>query len=924
MKLRSLAAITLLVWTLGAPIALAVTTDAIETREGHVFSLSNDRVTCAVTVEAGRLIGDRITGEEAWLAEYGSEPFSIETDAGLVLDVMWNGWRAPKMVHNAANPVLFTTDDFALDDHAFLGDGETRSLQLDFTGTDNRFNLRVTYRLAADDFFVRRKIAIRDTTESLHFLRWTWPRNGQVRADLSILKPGGFGRPLAATVGDGGAFFGLEYPAAENALEQAAGTTFLRTGQEMGLRIGSDWLESDWSVAGITPNQHVKLWFDSYLDDIRVAPLRSYALYNSWYDVRSPEYTEREEDVMNEANLLRIVRDFERIAERYPDFKLDTFVLDDGWDVYKSDWVLRSNEFPNGLTPIARALSEMGTGLGIWFGPIGGYSYWEWRLEWMREHGYEIIGNRQLCIAGQKYHELFKRRVVDFVRDQDVSYFKWDGIQFSCSAPDHGHPVGIYSRRAVMESVADLCDAVRAERPDIFLNITSGTWLSPWWLRFANTIWMQGYDYGYADVPSVSQRDGAITYRDVVLYEDFGLNDFWFPIANLMTHGIIKGHLQQLGGEAEPLDKFTDNAILYFARGVAMWELYVSPNLLTDAEWTAIVKSMAWARDRFETLMSTQMIGGDPGRRETYGYAHFAGDRGIVAARNPIIERQKLDVFLSPAGGLNPGASRLVLERTYPTRWVSPRLYQAGETIELPLGGFETAIYEIYPLSEATDPLIAGVVFETARTAGALHTIRVLDEGPEMRILNPEYARMAGTTVSIPSGAALSGEVTDQDLRSASLSHALDSSSLTEYERGLRIEVHVRPDAQNAQLAILLQPDEPAGKETWPTVSAELDGAFIETKNQTKDGSWGWYVMDAEPGAHQAMIEILPAEGTESWSGTAQAWLIYFHRPPATTLEVEYTGPSTGARPLPPRPWEPGTLRRNQRIGEVAVSAQMR
>ena len=73
-----------------------------------------------------------------------------------------------------------------------------------------------------------------------------------------------------------------------------------------------------------------------------------------------------------------------------------------------------------------------------------------------------------------------------------------------------------------------------------------------------------------------------------------------------MTHGIIKGDLQKLGGESEPLDKFTDNAVLYFARGVAMWELYVSPDLLSEGEWAAIVEGGAWARDRFDTLKSTE------------------------------------------------------------------------------------------------------------------------------------------------------------------------------------------------------------------------------------------------------------------------------------------------------------------------------
>ncbi len=152
----------------------------------------------------------------------------------------------------------------------------------------------------------------------------------------------------------------------------------------------------------------------------------------------------------------------------------------------------------------------------------------------MRDHGYETVGD-MLCVAGKNYSALLRERIGDFVGKDGVAYFKWDGIQFSCSEPNHGHPVDVYSRRAVLQSVAAMCLTARERNPNVFLNITSGTWMSPWWVQYANTIWMQGADYGFADVPSISMRDGAITYRDFVLYKDWKLKDLWFPIANLMT-----------------------------------------------------------------------------------------------------------------------------------------------------------------------------------------------------------------------------------------------------------------------------------------------------------------------------------------------------------------------------------------------------
>jgi hypothetical protein len=216
---------------------------------------------------------------------------------------------------------------------------------------------------------------------------------------------------------------------------------------------------------------------------------------------------------------------------------LDAFVLDDGWDVYQSDWQLRKETFPNGLKPLADTLKKMGTSLGLWMGPTGGYSFRMKRVNWMKEHGYEVVGTGRdysmLCLGGKKYSELFRKRITGFVANDGVAYFKWDGIQFS-----------IYSRRAIMESVIEKCRAVRAVNPNVYLNITSGTWLSPWWVKYANQIWMQGEDYGYADVPSISQRDAAMTYKDMVLYDDFKNHDWWFPVANLMTHGSSRGTLK--------------------------------------------------------------------------------------------------------------------------------------------------------------------------------------------------------------------------------------------------------------------------------------------------------------------------------------------------------------------------------------------
>jgi hypothetical protein len=518
----------------------------------------------------------------------------------------------------------------------------------------------------------------------------------------------------------------------------------------------------------------------------------------------------------------------------------------------------------------------------------------------MGEQGYEVTGD-QMCVAGARYRELLKKRTVDLVRNHGVAYFKWDGFQFSCSEPDHGHAIGLPSRRATMATIEEMSRAVRTENPEIFLNITSGTWLSPWWLKYANTIWMQGRDYGYSDVPSISRRDRAITYRDVVLYQDFRKIGAWFPIANLMTHGIIKGHLQKLGGEAEPLDKFTDNAVLYFARGVAMWELYVSPNLLTDGEWQALAQAITWARNRFDVLMRTEMVGGDPGAEEAYGYAHFLGTRGVVTARNPGIRRQALQVDLSEATGLDPSASSLVVERVYPTRWVAPRLYATGDTLELGLDGYETAIYEIYPISEAPGPLLVDAVFAPQADG----SIKVLETTGEARLIATD-----GLT-----GVRVDGKHQSPDaleLTAVGPAHIITGAEVGSADNHLKITFGLGDGAENAILAILLRPEDTYA---LGALNLKLDGNPIQPITEAEEGGWTWVTVPVESGSHSVDLTLDPAGDQTEWIGAASAWLIYLERPSGPTLELEVSASTSDGRPMPPSPWPLGALRRTVELG---------
>ncbi len=892
------------------------------TTEDISYALQNSHLRLKTNFSKGLLVSEEITAAEGSKAFFNGASPSLKSNGNFGLKILWTAWSAPGKVNNADNEVQLSAVDFRLLRAATnqKKDG-SQELRIHLQGIGNPFSITLVYRLDVDAFFVKKKIIIGDTVYGFHFLQNISPLKQTFAGPLKTIKPGGFGQPVVLRDVGGGYFFGMEYPIAENTLKRVKnGSQQVACSVEEGKKIDASPIQSPWCVIGITPPNLEHLWFSKYVETIRVAPLKPYTLYNSWYDLRAAEYPQiPKKNVMNEKNIRRIVKLIRENFVEKNNIHLDAFVLDDGWDIYKSDWRLRNEQFPNGLRPIVDELKKMGTNLGLWFGPTGGYSNRNLRINWMKAHGYETVGkdtndyNIMMCLAGKNYSRLLKKRVTDFVNKDGVRFFKWDGIQFSCSEPGHGHPVGGYSRRAVMDSLIAVIKAVRAQHPNVFLNITSGTWLSPWWVQYANQIWMSGGDYGYSLVPSISQRDAAMTYRDLVLYQDFKINDLWFPIANLMTHGIIKGNLQNLR-RREPIDKFMNNALLYFARGVSMWELYISPDILDENEWTAIAQSIHWAKANFDILSNTVMIGGDPGAQQAYGYAHFKGRKGILAVRNPAIGSKKITIGLSPAYNLDPDAGQLVLERIYPTRWISPHLYKANDTIDLELSGYETAVYELYPLKSVNRPLLAGVFFDGAPIAdGNGYRLNLFGSSADAKVLNPnvvESIRVNGKPVQADQikniFAAFPQNITNGFIKTD-----------TGERESVKGSFSLNKTVSNARMALLLQSEPEKVLKDVPKIQITLNDQKLDLKAQYASKGWAWYTAPITSGKQEVFIKAL-ASSADGWKGHASLWLLTNQKQPGTEL-VFVTKNKVGQHILPPVPYEPGLFKKSIKLTTGAI-----
>jgi len=290
-----------------------------------------------------------------------------------------------------------------------------------------------------------------------------------------------------------------------------------------------------------------------------------------------------------------------------------------------------------------------------------------------------------------------------------------------------------------------------------------------------------------------------------------------------------------------------------------------------------------------------------------------------VAARNPVIRPAVLTIELAVAHGLDAGASSLVLERVYPTRWISPKLNRAGDHIELPLDGFETAIYELYPIDEASEPLVAGVVFD------------VVSETERERVI--QYHDASANAVLLNAGAVRSITQDGKTASAESLAFAADSAdalatepaddfavALEEWD-GSKATARcvVAPSITGATLAILLSPAPGCTAKKKPDLTVELDGAAVPAGAEPQEGRSQWWTVPLPVGRHETVLRVTPAAGDSAWAGSAQVWLVANQRGASREIGFELAKPPR-TRSLPPLPWPAGEMRRNVMLGETPIA----
>ncbi len=471
---------------------------------------------------------------------------------------------------------------------------------------------------------------------------------------------------------DGVMYFGFEHPLSWARVEASHATAGIT--RQLPLRAGQSVTYS--SVIGAAPPGQMRRAFLAYLEAERPRPYQPFLHYNSWFDLG---FGNR----YDEAGAIDRINTFgdELVQKRH--VRLDSFLFDDGWDDPNSLWAFDSG-FPHGFTPVADAARKIHAGIGVWLSPWGGYDEQKKeRIAYGRAHGFEIVRDGY-ALSGPKYYDAFEKTCLEMVDRYGVNQFKFDGT----GNADRVFPGSAFD--SDFDAAIHLIERIRQERSGIFINLTTGTHPSPFWVFYADSIWRGGEDSSFAGEGTWRQR--WITYRDEQVYRNIVQKAPLFPLNSLMLHGIIFAkQAEQLNDD--PGNNLAEEVYSYFGSGTQLQELYVTPSLVHPAEWDTIANAARWSRERASILKDVHWIGGDPGNLQVYGWAAWRTDGWVITLRNPSADAQTFALNLRIALELPPGSPD-----SYSAHQVffqaAPETISTKESKQIALKPFEVRVLE--------------------------------------------------------------------------------------------------------------------------------------------------------------------------------------------------------------------------------------
>jgi len=443
------------------------------------------------------------------------------------------------------------------------------------------------------------------------------------------------GSPVAV----GNMFFALEHPMSKSQILQGKLSQF-RCSLPCSMMLKPGDLLTASCVIGVAPEGQLRRAFLYYIERERAHPYRPFLHYNSWYDIGYGG------EKIQESQCMEVIELFARELVNRRKVTMDSFALDDGWDDTASLWQFHKG-FPNEFSSLQKVAEKYDSALGAWLSPFGGYGEAKKeRIKYGLQQGFET-NQSGFSLAGPNYYARFRDVCVKMIREYGLNYFKFDGIGTGDTT------AGADSEFASdVQALLRLIGELRQVKPNIFVNITTGTWPSPYWLWYGDSTWRAGSDwstYGWG-----SKRQQQITYRDKETYRNVVTRAPLYPLNSIMTQGVMFAN----HGLPDEVNDLVDDIQAFFASGTNCQELYITPSLMQPEHWHALAEAAKWSRDNKDVLVDTHWVGGDPAEGQVYGWASWSKRKGILSLRNPCDKLGKIAIDISKVLELPEGAAQ--------------------------------------------------------------------------------------------------------------------------------------------------------------------------------------------------------------------------------------------------------------------------
>jgi len=380
----------------------------------------------------------------------------------------------------------------------------------------------------------------------------------------------------------------------------------------------------------------------------------------------------------DEKKLTHAIKEFSReLTDKYG-VAMDSYVIDEGWDGKKDGfWDIDRERFPNGFDEIKKLLKKNKSHVGLWISPLAGYNAtYNQRKKLAGKLG--LLKDGKFDLSKPEYKKFFLNKCTELIRDHQTNYFKWDRALTGVNA----HSMALF----------DIASKLRKVDPDVFLNVTVGSWPSPYWLMHVDSIWRNGSDtagWGKGD-----ERERWITYRDFKTYRNVVRQAPLFPLNSVMNHGLVHGRKYHARDITAAGNDLRNEARSYFACGTKLQELYITPDLMTPESWKQLAEAAKWANEYDDILTDTHWVGGDPDNLNPYGWAAWTENGAVLTLRNPDDKAKEITIDVAKVFELPAKAQTYYkLKSPYADQRISEIKLKAGTPKTIKLNAFEVLVF---------------------------------------------------------------------------------------------------------------------------------------------------------------------------------------------------------------------------------------